>query len=165
MLRKVQIMLLGRKAKIDPYKEVVCGVYKITHLPSNDFYIGGSINIAIRERTHRSELRAGISPIPLLQAAFSKYVSEEMRIEVIERCQEHEVYFWERWWIRYLDPKLNTKKMLSDPTSMEGAASIRLSPYTREKIGKIANDKRWTLMTTLDVIVEHYEKTQDKSKK
>jgi group I intron endonuclease len=59
-------------------------IYKIRNVVNQKFYVGSTINMKERARTHRNKLRAGKHHTPHLQAAWSKYGEECFVFEVVE---------------------------------------------------------------------------------
>lgn len=59
-------------------------VYTITNLENGKFYVGSSVNVRTRFRTHRRELRKGIHHCEPLQRAWNKYGGDRFKFEVIE---------------------------------------------------------------------------------
>lgn len=63
---------------------MACGVYKITNLANDKFYIGSSKDLVQRERRHFSQLRNGTHVNRHLQRAFDKYGEQNFKFEVLE---------------------------------------------------------------------------------
>lgn len=59
-------------------------IYRIRNVVNQKFYVGSTINMKERARTHRNKLRAGKHHTPYLQAAWNKYGEECFVFEVIE---------------------------------------------------------------------------------
>lgn len=62
------------------------GIYKITNLINNKYYIGSTKHLSSRYRTHLSTLKANISSCVILQNAVNKYGIENFEFQVIEIC-------------------------------------------------------------------------------
>jgi len=79
------------------------GIYKITNLINNNAYIGLSINIENRWKSHRE--RAFDSDNKeydkVLYQAFRKYGLENFKWEVLEECKPEELKEKEIYWINY----------------------------------------------------------------
>lgn len=67
-----------------------CGIYKITNLVNEKFYIGSSNNLAKRRREHLWSLRKGNHVNDYLQKSFNKYGEECFKFEVIEYIDNQE---------------------------------------------------------------------------
>lgn len=67
------------------------GVYAII-APSNKRYIGSAVDMARRRNEHFSELRRGAHKNPLLQAAAHKYGVHALIFDVVERCDELQLF-------------------------------------------------------------------------
>jgi group I intron endonuclease len=66
-------------------------VYKIRNVTNQKFYVGSTINMKERTRTHRNKLRRGAHHTPHLQAAWNKYGEECFVFEVIEEVPSVDV--------------------------------------------------------------------------
>lgn len=63
------------------------GIYKITNLINNKFYIGSSSDLKKRLYEHRRELNLGVHANKHLQSAWNKYGEENFKFEVIETIE------------------------------------------------------------------------------
>lgn len=70
--------------------KVVQGVYQIRNIISKRFYIGSSVNIYERWRTHKKRLRNGNHHSPALQATWNKHGEEAFKFEIIATCESVE---------------------------------------------------------------------------
>lgn len=61
-------------------------VYTITNTVNGDFYVGSSVNVAARFRTHKRELRAQRHHCQRLQRAWLKYGESSFRFDVVRNC-------------------------------------------------------------------------------
>ena len=59
-------------------------IYKIRNVVNQKFYVGSTVNMKERARTHRNKLRVGKHHTPHLQAAWSKYGEECFVFEIVE---------------------------------------------------------------------------------
>ena len=59
-------------------------IYKIRNVVNQKFYVGSTINMKERTRTHRNRLRSNRHHSPHLQAAWNKYGEECFVFEVVE---------------------------------------------------------------------------------
>lgn len=79
-------------------------IYRIRNIVSGKFYVGSTINMKERTRTHRNKLRTGKHHTPHLQAAWNKYGEECFIFEVVEQIvdistlQDAE----DRWLLQYV---------------------------------------------------------------
>ncbi len=63
------------------------GIYKITNLINNKFYIGSSSDLKKRLYEHRRELNLGVHANKHLQSAWNKYGEENFKFEIIETIE------------------------------------------------------------------------------
>ena len=64
------------------------GVYKITNIITNKFYIGSSNNIQERIKTHFKELKNNRHPNKHLQSSYNKYGKDNFIVDILEECQD-----------------------------------------------------------------------------
>ena len=80
-------------------RERIGGIYKITALHNNNIYIGQSINIYARWKSHWKETRSG-STTPL-HNAMRKYGKNGFLFEIIEECDQKIINEREIYWIKF----------------------------------------------------------------
>lgn len=86
-----------------------CGIYKITCLPNNKFYIGSSKDPDIRWGCHKYMLQCKSHINKHLQNAWNKYKKSSFQFCVIERTSENLLLEREQWWLdntKCYDPKI-----------------------------------------------------------
>ena len=103
----------------------ICGIYKITNLIDEKFYIGQSIHIFNRWKQHTQSLYKIISPeleSPLRRAFIEKGLLEQIsqegvynnfKFEIIEECSKDKLTEREYSWIDKLNPAYN--RMMCPP--------------------------------------------------
>ena len=64
------------------------GVYKITNIITNKFYIGSSNNIQERIKTHFRELKNNRHLNKHLQSSYNKYGKDNFIVDILEECQD-----------------------------------------------------------------------------
>lgn len=84
------------------------GIYKITDLNSNNFYIGSSININNRWKRHLSQLKNHKHSNYFLQKLFNFYGASCFSFEIVELCKNLKER--EQYYLDTLNPKLNINK-------------------------------------------------------
>lgn len=90
-----------------------CGIYLITCTSNNKKYVGSSINIDARWRSHRSKLKNN-KHTPLLQNIYRKYGIESLQFSVLELCDEKSLIEREQYWYESLKNNGNTMLNYSD---------------------------------------------------
>lgn len=83
----------------------MCGIYKIENLINGKIYIGKSIDIQKRFKTHinNSFNKNNPSYNHLIHKAIRKYGVENFSFDVIEQCDENDLDQKEIYWIRFYD--------------------------------------------------------------
>lgn len=83
----------------------MCGIYKIENLINGKIYIGKSVNIEKRFRTHINDSFNANKPEynHLIHKAIRKYKVENFSFDIIEECDENELNSREMYWIHTYD--------------------------------------------------------------
>ena len=107
-----------------------CGIYKITNQLNGHSYIGQSIDIQRRWRTHKNYTAQETTPLYL---AFEKYGINNFTFEIIEECQPEDLDQREIYWIEYYNSYL---KGYNQTTGGQGNSnnSIKLSTEDIDEI-------------------------------
>lgn len=82
----------------------ISGIYKITNINNGKAYIGQSIDIMTRWRTHKNELNRGCHHNNHLQYAWNKFSADSFDFSIIEECSVEDLDDREKFWIN----KFNT---------------------------------------------------------
>ena len=85
---------------------MICAVYKIKNLVNNKVYIGSTVNTKNREYKHFWMLNKGIHDNEHLQKSFNKYGSKNFVFEIVETCEEKDLFIKENYYIEFF--KSNT---------------------------------------------------------
>jgi len=109
------------------------GIYKITNLKNQKFYIGQSKDLNNREHNHFYRLGRNEHHNEILQKSFNKHGKENFIFEVLEEIDsDNFLDEREKYWIDFYGG-LNNKKTynMKDPLTKD------YSEYTRTKVSKI----------------------------
>lgn len=81
------------------------GIYKITNLINGNAYVGLSVNIEKRWKSHkeRSMMPFDKEYDKVLYKAFRKYGLENFKFEILEECEYDQLKEREMYWIAYYD--------------------------------------------------------------
>lgn len=102
-----------RKDHIRSKINAVSGIYKITNLITNEFYIGSSKNIESRWAYHKAKFKSNEETNNKLYLDFKKYDLENFKFEILEKCSEN-LKEKEQEYIDKLNPQYNRKAAHSD---------------------------------------------------
>ena len=102
-----------RKDHIRSRVNAISGIYKVTNLTTNEFYIGSSKNIESRWAYHKAKFKSNEETFNKLYLDFKKYGLESFKFEIIERCSTN-IKEKEQEYIDKLKPHYNTKAAHSD---------------------------------------------------
>lgn len=83
------------------------GVYKITNLVTNDFYIGSSIELKRRFSAHKRSLIKGTSSCTYLQNTWNKYGQDNFKFTIEAFCPKEYTRKLEQFFIDTFNPKYN----------------------------------------------------------
>lgn len=93
----------------------ISGIYKITNILNNDYYIGSSNNIKVRWTDHSSLLKNNKHSNIFFQRAYNKYGKHNFKFEIIATCPNEYLIRLEQWFIDNLNPKYNLAKICKAP--------------------------------------------------
>lgn len=83
------------------------GIYKITNIVNNKFYIGSSKNLYKREKQHFTLLKNNKNHCKLLQRAYNKYGKESFKFEILALCPLEYLFKLEQWFVNNFKPHYN----------------------------------------------------------
>lgn len=99
----------------------ISGIYKITNIITDDFYIGSSVNIEHRWSNHKSPSTWATKPGMKLYQAIIQYGLNNFKFEVVEETDNLKER--EQYWIEQLCPNYNSNnaKGLDEEKAKENA--------------------------------------------
>ena len=83
------------------------GIYKITNLTNNKFYIGSAVNIKNRWSSHKSELKRNVHKNRHLQRSWNKHDESLFKFEVLFTCLPKDLVRLEQYCINNYKPQYN----------------------------------------------------------
>ena len=106
------------------------GIYKITNLVNNKFYIGSSKNIKYRWAAHLCQLRKNKHINFYLQSSFNLHKEKNFKFETLEQCLISDLITKEQYWIDTLLPEYNIRQKCENNTGFKHSIT------TKNKISK-----------------------------
>jgi group I intron endonuclease len=111
-------------------------IYLITNLINGKVYVGKSVNTDERWRDHKKVALGGKEKYPddffYVHAAMAKYGIDNFKFEIIEEfATEDEAYFFETWWIQFLE---SFRRTHGYNLNQGGVGGIVPSEETRQKL-------------------------------
>lgn len=137
-------------------KKDLCGIYKITCVVNGKCYIGQSVDIKRRWRTHKYKLKQRTHFNQYLQNLYNKYGGKNLTFEIIELCSKELLDERERYWIKYyggVESKKNcnwesggnsqkTCSSLTRKRLIESHLGFKVAEETKRKISNSTKGKR-----------------------
>jgi len=116
----------------------ISGIYKITNLTNDKFYIGQSIDVVKRIRDHKSP-RSLLRDFPIYRA-FKKYGLKNFKFEILEECPIEKLNDKEIYYIQVLKPHYNVNE------GGVGNRGHKVSPQLKKRFSLLGKE-RWQNMT------------------
>jgi len=134
------------------------GVYIITNIESNNYYIGSSYNMFNRISQHKSELKKKKHTNPILQKVYNKYGLENFKFEVLAKCPKEYLIKLEQWFIDKMKPEYNICKVAGRPNApiitdeFRNKVSLRFKGKKQNKdVVKLRTGKRKIKVVSIDL--------------
>lgn len=133
------------------------GIYKITNLVNNKFYIGSSVNLYNRFHTHKTKLKQNIHVNKHLQNSFNKYGKNNFLFTVLEYCDKNLIQDREQYYLDKLLPNYNHRKVahinLGISPTRETRQKISKTLKLKYKNGLISfkNENKWRAINVFDL--------------
>lgn len=133
---------------------MICGIYKITNIRNNKFYIGSSFNIDKRIKDHFHLLKNNKHHSKHLQRAYNKHGKDNFKFEIIEECRIEELFEKEQY---YLDNLLYAQDFISDINNKFVELGYNINPIANSPRGVTLSDE-----TKLNISIAHKGKIKTK---
>jgi hypothetical protein len=112
------------------------GIYKITNIVNNKFYIGSSFDINKRKREHIYKLNNNLHHCNYLQNSWNKYGRDNFIFEVLANCPLEYLIKLEDYFIKQTKPQYNTAPVAGSNLG------YKHSDKTKDKFKKIIQDRK-----------------------
>ena len=122
------------------------GVYKITNIITNDFYIGSAVKFKSRYYGHSTKLNCNNHANKYLQNSFNKYGKDNFKFEILAICPKEYCIKLEQWFLDNLKPTFNLSPTAG---SLLGYRMKRRSNLTNTQIVNILQD--YSLLSISDI--------------
>lgn len=134
------------------------GIYKISNIITNDFYIGSSATLDKRKIRHFCNLRNNRHINKHLQNSWNKYKESNFKFEILIICEISLLNYYEQKVIDILHPQFN-KRLLA-----ESNRGYKLSEETRKKMSLSRKGKSIKILMNREELSK-IRKTQNLGKK
>ena len=117
-----------------------CGIYSIINKVTGKIYIGNSVNIDIRCKSHLYRLKKQIHKNSHLQTSYNKYGKENFIYNIVELCSIENLEERELYWINTLNtlnPEKGYNMVLPGGSNLGYKQGVR----TIEKKTRLANKR------------------------
>jgi group I intron endonuclease len=107
-IRRGKVVIPKERVKKDMVEKMerICGIYKITNIKANKVYVGGSVHIESRFRTHKKDLTSNIHINTELQTDWNEIGEEYFVFEKVEVVNDlHDLPVRESYYIKLYTEK------------------------------------------------------------
>jgi group I intron endonuclease len=128
---------------------LTASVYTITHLPTGLIYIGSARDTKTRWRNHRSQLKLGKHPNPLLQAAWDRDGACAFlfrMVEIVSAEDDEHRLDREQHWLDSTRSYIRGRGMNLYPNARD-PSGVPLRPGHRQRIADTLTGRRQSLET------------------
>lgn len=119
------------------------GIYLIKNLTNGKVYIGSSVDILKRWKTHKSLLKSLNHHSRKLQNSWNKHGADKFLFEVIELCDKEFLIEKEQFWINYFDSYNKGYNCTELAQYINFRKGFKHTDESKLKIGQAAK-KMWT---------------------
>ncbi len=82
----------------------ICGIYKITYIPTGEVYIGRSVDVGVRWMTHlKTACGLEAAADSMFHRALARYGVDKFTWELLEECGKDEINAKEKYYIQFFD--------------------------------------------------------------
>ena len=132
----------------------ITGIYKIqSRIKSERIYIGSTVDINRRWRSHIIALRKNKHHSKKLQRHYIKYQESDLQFSILLRCEKEDLLKMEQYFLDVYHPYFNNSKKAGN------CMGVKHSKATRIKYSKAKKGKKYFLGK------HHSEDTRDKMRK
>lgn len=136
------------------------GIYKITNLINNDFYIGSAVKLSRRIYRHRHELKSGTHSNLILQRAVNKYGLNNFQVECLQFCNKEKLIELEQFHVDTLNPKYNIYKQCVNSNLGRITSEETKQKISKSNKGKTVSEETRLLLRNINLGKKHSEETK-----
>lgn len=119
-------------------EKIISGIYCIHNIVNNKMYIGESIDIYRRWHEHIQDLRDNMHVNVHLQRAWNKYGEKNFEFNILEECEENNLFEREKYWVKIYDSFYNG---YNQTEGGEGCFGYKHNDETKVKMKKIKTEQ------------------------
>lgn len=107
---------------LEPFKKGQSGIYKLSFVGSEKFYIGSAVALNKRKANHLSDLRNKKHCNIILQRMYNKY--GDFVFNVLEYCDPNKLVETEQYYIDLLEPQINILKVANNSLGYKHSSEV-----------------------------------------
>jgi group I intron endonuclease len=112
----------------------VLGIYQVRSKKQPEkFYIGGSVNIIGRFRSHRSRLKKGTHWSYKLQNHYNEFGLNDLEFTILCGCERSQLIQFEQYYIDFYNPYFNTQKIADSAIGVKRRIETKLKQSIWQK--------------------------------
>lgn len=138
------------------------GIYCIRNLVNDKIYIGSSVNIESRWKTHKKLLKSNSHHSNILQNSFNKYGKDNFSFEIVSYVENKDnLIKYEQYWLDFFKPEYNICKVAGSSLGVirseeyrekQRQSMLKRGPYkrtleSRRKLSKSLTGKKHSAET------------------
>jgi group I intron endonuclease len=144
----------------------ISGIYKITNIINNKFYIGSTYCFLARKNHHFNRLFHNKHPNKYLQMSYNKYGINNFKFEIIAKCPKEYNLKLEQWFIDNMKPNYNLQKTAGSNLGIKFSEEhkVKIGLKNKNKIRSKEFKNRLSIIGKQNINIEHIKILVNKAK-
>lgn len=142
------------------------GIYKITNITNNKFYIGSTYCFKIRKNHHFNKLKNNTHNNKHLQKSYNKYGKENFKFEILANCPKEYLIKLEQWFLDNMKPEYNICKTAGSNLGIKFSKQhkLRIGLKNKNKIRSKELKSKWSEIKKQNPNIKLYKLIVEKAK-